>query len=147
MSVAEQALRHSIEPDNVAHRLSVLGGVELAGFVTGPVLGGLLVGPFGLRVPFLAAGAFALAGGLMLLPRDLPQPPIGPSTGLAFDLLRIRRIRAGVFLSVALFVPVGFYDAVLDRYMTDRAVRDQMMAKGWLAEGDGADIVVMCAPP
>jgi len=32
------------------------------------------------------------------------------------------------------------------RYTTDRAVRDQMVTKGWLAEGDGADIVVMCAP-
>ncbi len=32
------------------------------------------------------------------------------------------------------------------RYMTDRSVRDQMVAKGWLAEGDGPDLVVMCAP-
>ncbi len=32
------------------------------------------------------------------------------------------------------------------RYMTDRGVRDQMVAKGWLAEGDGPDLVVMCAP-
>jgi len=32
------------------------------------------------------------------------------------------------------------------RYMTDRAVRDQMVAKGWIAEGDGPDLVVMCAP-
>lgn len=32
------------------------------------------------------------------------------------------------------------------RYMTDRAVRDQMVARGWLAEGDGADLIVMCAP-
>jgi subtilisin family serine protease len=32
------------------------------------------------------------------------------------------------------------------RYTTDRAVRDQMVGKGWIAEGDGADIVVMCAP-
>ncbi len=32
------------------------------------------------------------------------------------------------------------------RYMTDRAVRDQMVAKGWVAEGDGPDLVVMCAP-
>jgi serine protease len=32
------------------------------------------------------------------------------------------------------------------RYMTDRAVRDQMVMKGWLAEGDGPDLVVMCAP-
>jgi hypothetical protein len=32
------------------------------------------------------------------------------------------------------------------RYMTDNAVRDQMVGKGWIAEGDGADLVVMCAP-
>jgi hypothetical protein len=32
------------------------------------------------------------------------------------------------------------------RYMTDRAIRTQMVATGWLAEGDGPDLVVMCAP-
>lgn len=32
------------------------------------------------------------------------------------------------------------------RYMTDKAIRSQMVAKGWLAEGDGPDFVVMCAP-
>jgi hypothetical protein len=32
------------------------------------------------------------------------------------------------------------------RYTTDRFVRDQMAAKGWIAEGDGADRVVMCSP-
>ncbi|MFO1312479.1 MAG: S8 family serine peptidase [Burkholderiales bacterium] len=32
------------------------------------------------------------------------------------------------------------------RYMTDKATRDAMAAKGWLVEGDGPDAVVMCAP-
>ncbi len=32
------------------------------------------------------------------------------------------------------------------RYMTDTAVRDQMVARGWEAEGDGPNLVVMCAP-
>ena len=32
------------------------------------------------------------------------------------------------------------------RYMTDRAVRTLMVGAGWLAEGDGPDLVVMCAP-
>jgi hypothetical protein len=32
------------------------------------------------------------------------------------------------------------------RYMTDKAVRDLMVAAGWTAEGDGPDLVVMCAP-
>jgi hypothetical protein len=32
------------------------------------------------------------------------------------------------------------------RYVTSRQVRDTMVTKGWLAEGDGPDAVVMCAP-
>ena len=97
-----------------------LSGVELAGFVTGPVLGGLLVGPAGLRVPFLVAGSFALVGLVLLAPRRLPEPPQDEHHRLAFDLLRLPMIRAGVLISVALFLPIGFYDATLDRYLTGR---------------------------
>jgi len=32
------------------------------------------------------------------------------------------------------------------RYVTDTATRDQMKARGWLPEGDGAESVAMCAP-
>lgn len=32
------------------------------------------------------------------------------------------------------------------RYMVSRALRDQMAGSGWLAEGDGPDLVVMCSP-
>ncbi|MEO8137172.1 MAG: Ig domain-containing protein, partial [Betaproteobacteria bacterium] len=32
------------------------------------------------------------------------------------------------------------------RYITDKAIRSEMVAKGWAAEGDGANMVVMCAP-
>jgi len=32
------------------------------------------------------------------------------------------------------------------RYMTDKAIRSQMTSKGWLEEGDGPDLVVMCEP-
>ena len=32
------------------------------------------------------------------------------------------------------------------RYMTDKSIRDRMVTLGWLAEGDGPDLVVMCAP-
>jgi hypothetical protein len=47
-------------------------------------------------------------------------------------------------------VPVyRVFDARADanhRYMTDRNLRNQMMMMGWVAEGDGPDLVVMCAP-
>lgn len=32
------------------------------------------------------------------------------------------------------------------RYVLEKSTRDAMVAKGWLAEGDGPDLVVMCAP-
>jgi len=32
------------------------------------------------------------------------------------------------------------------RYTTSRATRDEMVAAGWLAEGDGNDAVIMCSP-
>ena len=32
------------------------------------------------------------------------------------------------------------------RYMISKTIRAQMVAKGWIAEGDGVDLVVMCAP-
>ena len=40
-----------------------------------------------------------------------------------------------MLLSVALFVPVGFYDAVLDRYMTDRGASNTMIGFAFLAFG------------
>lgn len=32
------------------------------------------------------------------------------------------------------------------RYMVDSGLRDLMVTRGWLAEGDGPDLVVMCSP-
>jgi MFS family permease len=132
---ASRAVVISMSDDDVGSRLGTMSGVELAGFVTGPVIGGLLVGPFGLKVPFLAAGSFALAGGIMLARRALPEPPIGLHRGVALDLLRLPRIRAGVLLSMALFLPVGFYDATLDRYLTDLGASNQLISLAFLCYG------------
>jgi hypothetical protein len=32
------------------------------------------------------------------------------------------------------------------RYVTDRTLRDQMVAPGWTPEADGPDLVAMCVP-
>lgn len=132
---AARAIVISISDVDVARRLGTLSGVELAGFVTGPVIGGILVGPFGLKVPFLVAGAFAAAAAIMLAPRALPEPPIGEHHRLAFDLLSIPRIRSGVAMSVALFLPIGFYDATLDRYLTDLGAGDVLIGFSFLVYG------------
>ena len=132
---ASRAIAISISDRDVAKRLGTISGVELAGFVTGPAIGGMLVGPFGLKVPFLVAGAFALAAAAMLAPRTLPTPPISIGHRMAFDLLRLPRVRAGVLMSTALFLPVGFYDATLDRYLTDLGASDQLIGFSFLAYG------------
>ncbi len=136
---AARAIAVRISPDNVAQRLGTMSGIELAGFVTGPAIGGFLVGPFGLKVPFLVTGAFALAGAALLAPRKLPEPFIDHASSerhrLALDLLRLPRVRSGVLMSIALFLPVGFYDATLDVYLTDRGASDVFIGMTFLAYG------------
>ena len=132
---SSRAVTIAIGDHDMAHRLGTLSAVELAGFVTGPVIGGALVDPFGLKVPFLVAGSFALAGAVMLSTRQLPQPPVDPHRRMAFDLLRLPRIRAGILATVALFVPVGFYDATLDRYLTDMGASNRLIGFAFLTFG------------
>lgn len=136
---AARGIAIRMSPDNVAERLGRMSGVELAGFVTGPVISGFLVGPFGLKVPFLVTGAVALAGFVLLAPRKLPEPSVCEISGerhrIALDLLRLPRIRAGVLMNVALFTPVGFYDATLDVYLTDRGASDVLIGLTFLAYG------------
>jgi MFS transporter, DHA1 family, tetracycline resistance protein len=51
-------------PEERGARFGMLGGAGAAGFVLGPVLGGLL-GEIDLRLPFIVAGIFALGGALL----------------------------------------------------------------------------------
>lgn len=62
-------------PEERGARFGMLGGAGAAGFILGPVLGGLL-GEIDLRLPFMAAGVFALGGALLgwfRFPETLPQ--------------------------------------------------------------------------
>ena len=133
---AARAIAASMSDEGVGERLGTLGGVELAGFVTGPVIGGVLVGPLGVRWPFLVCGAFALVALVALVPRSLPAPPIAPNAArLGLDLLRLRPMQVGVLFTMALFFPVGMYDAILDRYMTDRGASNLLVGLGFLMYG------------
>jgi predicted MFS family arabinose efflux permease len=100
------------------------------------MVGALLVGPFGVRIPFLVCGAFALVALLALARRSLPRPPISEHPHrLGLDLLRLREMQVGVLLTMALFFPVGMYDAILDRYMTDRGASNVLIGIGFLLYG------------
>lgn len=118
---AIRAIAANIDKSRAAERLGRLRGVELAGFTGGPLIGALLIEPFGLRAAFLIFSAVAVAAFIIVLGRTIPALPTSSESGrLSFELLRLRPVRAAVLASMALFAPVGIYDALWDRYITDQ---------------------------
>lgn len=128
-----RAIVANLDKSRSAERLGRLRGIELAGFTGGPLIGALLIGPFGLSGAFLFFGGVAVAAFLIVLPRDLPNLPGNPDgKKLSFELLRIRPLRAGVLASLTLFIPVGVYDSLWDRYITDRGGTNFMVGLTFL---------------
>ena len=128
-----RAIVANLDKTRSAERLGRLRGVELAGFTGGPLIGALLIGPFGLSGAFLFFGGVAVAAFLIVLPRDLPNLPANPDAKkLSFELLRIRPLRAAVLASLTLFIPVGVYDSLWDRYITDKGGTNFMVGLTFL---------------
>jgi DHA1 family tetracycline resistance protein-like MFS transporter len=74
VSVANAYVADITPPEDRAKRFGLLGAMFGLGFILGPVMGGLL-GAVDLRLPFFAAGAFALVNllyGWFVLPESLP---------------------------------------------------------------------------
>lgn len=123
-----RALMASLDRENVSERLGALGGIELAGFVTGPVIGGLLVGPLGLRWPFVVFSLSALVALIIVSTQRLPQLARSGSTQrLAFGLLRHRSVLVPTMFLVSLALPVGLYDSLWDRFLTDLGASDALV--------------------
>jgi len=83
MSVANAYVADITPPEERAKRFGMLGAMFGIGFILGPVMGGLL-GSVDVRLPFIAAGTFALinlAYGWFVLPESLP-----PERRRPFDL-------------------------------------------------------------
>ena len=130
---AIRAIAANIDTARAAERLGRLRGIELAGFTGGPLIGALLIGPFGLRGAFLVFAVLALAAFFIVLPRHLPSlPTTGASNRLSLELLKLRPVRAAALASLTLFIPVGIYDALWDRYVTDRGGTNSMVGMTFL---------------
>lgn len=123
-----RALMASLDANRVSERLGALGGIELAGFVTGPVIGGMLVAPFGLRWPFIVFACSATIATLIVSTQHLP--PLAHASGtqrLAFGLLRERTVLVPILFLVSLALPVGLYDSLWDRFLTDLGATDTLV--------------------
>ena len=118
---AIRAIVANMDKARAAERLGRLRGIELSGFTGGPLIGALLIGPLGLRGAFLLFGSIAVITLVAVSTQQLPAlPSTAESRRNSFGLLRIRQVRAAALASMTLFLPVGIYDALWDRYITDR---------------------------
>lgn len=130
---AIRALAANMDKSRAGERMARLRGVEIAGFTGGPLIGALLIEPFGLRNAFLIFAGVAVVVFFVVLGRDLPRlPTSGDSRKPSLELLRLRPVRAAVLASATLFLPVGIYDALWDRYVTDRGGSNFMVGLTFL---------------
>ena len=72
---AARAIVASVDPDRSGANLGRLARVDLAGFATGPIIGGVLFGLVGLRGTFLFFAIVAAVAFALLAPRPLPALP------------------------------------------------------------------------
>lgn len=138
--------------DKRAAKFGMLGAAFGLGFIVGPALGGLL-GGFGLRYPFWAAGALSLlnaAYGFFILPESLPPERRAPSFNFykanpigSLILLRSHPELAG--LAVALFFHYLAHESLPSMWVlyTDYRYHWGPQLTGWVlaAIGVGSSIV------
>jgi MFS family permease len=114
---AYPALRRSIafaDPDNVGRNLGGMMSYDVAGFLVGPVMAGLLAGTIGIRWPFVIAAAISAS----FLPITW-RTAFGPAEAGADDqprfaigLLRYHWLQAAAAYGVAFFIMIGLFDAL-----------------------------------
>ena len=117
---AARAITASVDPHRSGELLGRLARVDLAGFATGPIIGSVVFAFVGLQATFLFFAVVAAVALVLLAPRRLPTlPTTVESSRPSLGLLRHRRVVVATLLAMALFLPVGVFDSLWDRYLTD----------------------------
>lgn len=127
--VASPAIRRIIilaSPEQMGRNMGVLLSADVAGFAAGPAISAVLVGPFGLKSPFLVIAALTLAFMPMVLRLHIDEASDPPKERFAFDLLRVRPFLAAVCLGCAVFMMIGTFDALWV------LVLDDLKASDWI---------------
>lgn len=115
-----RALVSALGEEGRSERLGRMASVEVGGFIVGPVVGGALVGPLGVRWPFVIFCLLAALAVVVVASAPLPSLEARENSGrIAIDLLKQRPMVVAVLISMALGLPIGMYDALWARYLTD----------------------------
>lgn len=121
------------DPLQGGRRLGLLASAEVGGFLLGPALGATLTALVDLWLPFVAVGAVTLLLAVWVARVRLPEVSVdhSPRSPLAsITMLRRPPVGAAALLGLAAFLPVGLYDALWSRYLTDRGAGTVLIGVG-----------------
>lgn len=116
--------------DNLGRDLGRLFSADVFGFALGPVISGVLVGPFGIPAPFIVIAVMTTAMVLMSLRIPIEEGEEGEPQRFAIDLLKDRAFAGAVLLGMSAFVMVGAFDALWDLVHTDLGTSEWMANLG-----------------
>jgi predicted MFS family arabinose efflux permease len=116
VGAAYPGIRRSIamlDPDNVGKNTGTLLSFDVVGFLLGPVIAALLVGPLGIRWPFLiAAGVCFVFLPIAWSIHFAEGSSTTDAPRFALGLLRHRWMQSACAYGVAFFVMIGIFDAL-----------------------------------
>lgn len=124
-------------PDKQGQRIGRLQSLELAGMAVGPLLAVIGKVSIGVVPTLIAAAVLTLVvAAPALLTRVSASPQFGteavapqPHTSFlaGLGLLRHRSVMAAAFVVTAFYIPIGAYDALFPRFLTDIGASDWML--------------------
>ena len=116
---AARAMAIARRPDRTATRLGYLAMGDTAGLVIGPLAGSLLASASSVETSLLVFAALILAITPVLFGSPIVEHRSHPGPGGAAFLLRSRAVRQAMLLAVALFLPVGFYETIWAKHISN----------------------------
>lgn len=116
--------------ENLGRNLGRLFSADVFGFALGPVISGVLVGPFGIPAPFVVIAVMTTVMVLMALRVPIEEGEPGEPQRFALDLLKKRAFAGAVLIGVAAYVMIGAFDALWDLVHTDLGTSEWMANLG-----------------
>lgn len=106
------------DPERVGANLGVQGAFEIAGFIVGPVLAGVLA-EVTFRAPFVVLAVIDALLLLWVVRLDLDGGVAASHKGSVRALLRLPAMQAALFASIAFYITIGMFEAVMSPMLKD----------------------------
>ena len=128
-------------PDRHGERIGRLHSLDLAGMAVGPMIAVIGKLTIGIDATLIAASLLTVVVAMPTLLTRWPAAPapadgsavVHPPMRATIALLRHRSVVAAALVVAAFFIPIGAYDALFPRFLTDLGAPDWMLGLALLA--------------